>query len=125
MLAETTTSSRAAPSEAAASTTARRWPVAGPGLISFLFLMDSIARALLAPVIPLEALRLFGSERVAGLMVSAAGVMGVVATFAIPALVQRWRPRRVYLGAIALLAVAPAAMAADGIVGFSAGWFLR
>jgi len=124
MPAETTTSSRAAPSEALAST-GRAWPVPGPGLMSFLFLMDSIARALLAPVIPLEALRLFGSERVAGLMVSAAGIMGVVATFAIPALVQRWRPRRVYLGAIALLAVAPAAMAADGVIGFSAGWFLR
>jgi MFS family permease len=90
-----------------------------------LFLMDSLARALLAPVIPLEALRLFGSERNASLMVSAAGIMGVVATFAIPALVQRWRPRRVYLGAIALLVIAPAAMAADGLVGFSAGWFLR
>ena len=51
--------------------------------------------------------------------------MGVVATFAIPALVQRWRPRRVYLGAIALLVIAPAAMAVDGLFGFSAGWFLR
>jgi MFS family permease len=90
-----------------------------------LFLADSLARALLAPVIPLEALRLFGSERNASLMVALAGIMGVVATFAIPALVQRWRPRRVYLGAIALLAIAPAAMAADGLLGFSAGWFLR
>jgi MFS family permease len=58
-------------------------------------------------------------------MVSAAGIMGVIATFAIPALVQHWRPRRIYLLAIALLALAPAAMAADGLVGFSVGWFLR
>jgi len=108
-----------------AAVSVRRWPKPGPGLIAALFLMDSIARALLAPVIPLEALRLFGSERNASLMVAAAGIMGVVATFAIPALVQRWRPRRVYLGAIALLIIAPAAMAADGLVGFSAGWFLR
>jgi MFS family permease len=103
----------------------RAWPKPGAGLMSTLFLMDSIARALLAPVIPLEALRLFGSERNAGFMVSAAGIMGVIATFAIPTLVQRWRPRRVYLGAIALLAIAPAAMAADGLLGFSAGWFMR
>jgi MFS family permease len=93
--------------------------------MSALFLMDSTARALLAPVIPLEALRLFGSDRNASLMVAATGAMGVVATFAIPALVQRWRPRRVYLGAIALLAIAPAAMAADGLLGFSFGWGLR
>lgn len=103
----------------------RKWPRPGAGLMAFLFLMDSIARALLAPVIPLEALRLFGSEQTAGLMVSAAGIMGVVATFAIPTLVERWRARRVYLGAIALLAIAPAAMAADGLLGFSAGWFMR
>jgi MFS family permease len=103
----------------------RRWPKPGPGLIAFLFLMDSIARALLSPVIPLEALRLFGSEQKAGLMVSAAGIMGVIATFAIPTLVERWRARRVYLGAIALLAIAPVAMAADGLLGFSAGWFMR
>ncbi|HVT50331.1 MAG TPA: MFS transporter [Dongiaceae bacterium] len=103
----------------------RRWPKPGPGLMAFLFLMDSIARALLSPVIPLEALRLFGSEQTAGLMVSAAGIMGVIATFAIPTLVERWRARRVYLAAIALLAIAPAAMAADGLLGFSAGWFMR
>ena len=65
------------------------------------------------------------SERNASLMVAAAGIMGVIATFAIPALVQRWRPRRVYLGAIALLVIAPGAMAVDGLIGFSAGWFLR
>src|SRR5262249_61745692 len=93
---------------------ARRWPKPGAGLMAALFLADSLARALLAPVIPLEALRHFGSERNASLMVSAAGIMGVIATFAIPALVQRWRPRRVYLGAIALLVLAPAAIAADG-----------
>ncbi len=103
----------------------RRWPKPGPGLIAALFLMDSIARALLAPVIPLEALRHFGTERNASLMVAAAGIMGVIATFAIPALVQRWRPRRIYLGAIVLLVIAPGAMAADGLLGFSAGWFLR
>jgi MFS family permease len=103
----------------------RKWPRPGAGLMACLFLMDSIARALLAPVIPLEALRLFGSEQTAGLMVSAAGIMGVIATFAIPTLVGRWRARRVYLGAIALLAIAPAAMAADGLLGFSAGWFMR
>jgi MFS family permease len=107
------------------SVAVRRWPKPGPGLMASLFLSDSLARALLAPVIPLEALRHFGTERNASLMVAMAGIMGVIATFAIPALVQRWRPRRVYLGAIALLVIAPAAMAADGLLGFSAGWFLR
>src|SRR3954469_23353190 len=78
----------------------RAWPKPGPGLMAFLFFMDSTARALLAPVIPLEALRFFGTEQKASLMVSAAGVMGVIATFAIPTLVARWQARRVYLAAI-------------------------
>src|SRR3954470_9820340 len=125
MLSKSAAPTTPAASAGAASVVARRWPKPGAGLIASLFLMDSLARALLAPVIPLEALRLFGSERNASLMVALAGIMGVVATFAIPTLVQRWRPRRVYLGAIALLVIAPAAMAVDGLYGFSAGWFLR
>ena len=125
MLAEPEAPTTSAASAAASSVAARRWPKPGPGLMAVLFLSDSVARALLAPVIPLEALRHFGSERNASLMVAAAGIMGVIATFTIPALVQRWRPRRVYLGAIALLVIAPAAMAVDGLLGFSAGWFLR
>src|SRR5262245_7189180 len=125
MLAEPEAPTTSAASAGASTIVARRWPKPGAGLMAALFLADSLARALLAPVIPLEALRHFGSERNASLMVSAAGLMGVVATFAIPALVQRWRPRRVYLGAIALLVIAPAAMAIDGLLGFSAGWFLR
>jgi MFS family permease len=125
MLAEPVAPTTSAATAVASSVAARRWPKPGPGLMASLFLSDSLARALLAPVIPLEALRHFGTERNASMMVAAAGIMGVVATFAIPALVQRWRPRRVYLGAIALLVIAPAAMAADGMLGFSAGWFLR
>jgi len=125
MLAEPEAPTNPAASAGASTVVLRRWPKPGPGLMAALFLSDSLARALLAPVIPLEALRHFGSERNASLMVAAAGVMGVIATFAIPALVQRWRPRRVYLGAIALLVIAPASMAVDGLFGFSAGWFLR
>jgi MFS family permease len=125
MLAEPEAPTIPAASAGASSVAVRRWPKPGPGLMAALFLADSLARALLAPVIPLEALRHFSSERNASLMVAAAGIMGVIATFAIPALVQRWRPRRVYLGAIALLVIAPAAMAVDGLIGFSAGWFLR
>src|SRR5215831_11372137 len=117
MLAEPQQQTTSAASAAASSVAPRRWPKPGPGLMAALFLSDSIARALLAPVIPLEALRHYGSESNASLMVAAAGTMGVFATFAIPALVQRWRPRRVYLGAIALLVIAPAAMAVDGLLG--------
>src|SRR3954465_16041903 len=125
MLAEPRASTISTAPAGSSGISTRRRPQPGPGLIATLFLSDSIARALLAPVIPLEALRHFGSERNASLMVAMAGIMGVIATFAIPALVHRWRPRRVYLGAIALLIIAPAAMAVDGLLGFSAGWFLR
>ncbi len=97
----------------------------GPILFAFLFLLDSFARSLLAAVIPLEALRYFGSSRDVSLMAAAAGCCGVLANFALPALIDRWRPRRTYAAAIALLTLASLLMLAGTVTSFAIGWFLR
>ena len=57
MLAEPEAPTIPAASAGPSAVAVRRWPKPGPGLMAALFLSDSLARALLAPVIPLEALR--------------------------------------------------------------------
>jgi hypothetical protein len=97
----------------------------GPILFAVLFLLDSFARSLLAAVIPLEALRYFGSSRDVSLMAAAAGCFGVLANFALPALIHHFRPRRSYMIAVALLTLASLLMLFGTAFSFSAGWLLR
>lgn len=107
----------------------RPWhaPVTRPGPVLFatLFSVDSVARAIIAPVLPLEALRLLGSARDVSVAVTAAGVAGVVAALFLPGIIMRWRPRATYLLSIALLGIASALMASSTLVGFGLGWMLR
>lgn len=97
----------------------------GPFLFAALFLLDSFARSLLAAVISLEALRYFGSSRDVSLMAAVAGCFGVLANFALPAVIDRLRPRRTYALAIALLTAASLLMLMGTVYSFSVGWFLR
>ncbi|TDQ78503.1 putative MFS family arabinose efflux permease [Dongia mobilis] len=107
----------------------RPWhaPVTQPGPVLFatLFTVDSIARAIVAPVLPLEALRLLGSARDVSIMVTIVGIAGVVAALILPGIILRWRPRATYLLSIALLGIASLAMMTAHIAGFGLGWMLR
>jgi MFS family permease len=113
----------------AAALAARPWhaPVTRPGpvLFAFLFTLDSVARAIVAPVLPLEALRLLGSARDVSLTVTAAGIAGVVAALILPGIIQRWRPHATYLLAIFVLGLASLLMMSAHLVGFGLGWMLR
>jgi MFS family permease len=107
----------------------RPWhaPVTRPGPVLFatLFTVDSIARAIVAPVLPLEALRLLGSARDVSVMVTMVGVAGVIAALILPGLILRWQPRATYLVSIALLGLASICMMSANMVGFGLGWMLR
>lgn len=113
----------------AAALAARPWhaPVTRPGpvLFAFLFTLDSVARAIIAPVLPLEALRLLGSARNVSLTVTAAGVAGVIAALVLPSIIQRWRPHATYLLAIGILGLASLLMMSAHLVGFGLGWMMR
>jgi MFS family permease len=100
---------------------------AKPGAVAFamLFTMDSMARALLVTVIPLEALRVLGNARDMNVLYAVAGCGGVVASLFIPALVRRLRPRWVYTIGIVLLILAPGLMAIGTLPGLAAGMLMR
>ena len=107
----------------------RPWyaPVTRPGPVLFatLFTLDSIARAIIAPVIPLEALRLLGSARNVSVAVTVVGIAGVCMALILPAIIHRWRPRATYLLAIGMLGIASLLMASQSVTGFGLGWMMR
>jgi MFS family permease len=97
----------------------------GQVLFAILFTLDSIARAILAPVIPLEALRLLDSARNVSVAVTIAGLSGILAALVLPSLIHLWRPRATYLFSIFLLGLAALLMLTGSLSGFGAGWMLR
>jgi MFS family permease len=97
----------------------------GPVVFASLFALDSMARATLSTVIPLQAYAVLGSERDVSLLFFAVGWVGIIATLFVPVLVRRFRPRWVYTMAAALLVIAPALLALASFAGLVAGMFLR
>ena len=97
----------------------------GPVVFASLFALDSMARATLSTVIPLQAYAVLGSERNVSLLFFGVGWVGIIATLFIPVLVRRFRPRWVYTMAVVLLIVAPALFALSNLAGLVAGMFLR
>jgi MFS family permease len=94
-------------------------------LFATLFTLDSVARAIIAPVIPLEALNLLGSARNVSVAVAVAGIAGVCMSLVLPSIIHRWRPRASYLLAIGMLGVASLLMISQTVSGFGIGWMMR
>jgi MFS family permease len=98
-----------------------------PGATAFavMFALESLARASLATVIPLQAYVLFGAARDVSLAFLAVAVTGLAGSFAIPLMIRRIGRRWVYpLGAACLL-VAPALFVTETIGGQLAGMLVR
>ena len=98
-----------------------------PGAVVFamLFMLDSMARASLSTVIPLQAYHVLGSARNVSLLFTSVGWAGVAATLFIPTLVRRFRPRWVYTMAVAMMVLAPLMMALGSFTGLVGGLLLR
>ena len=98
-----------------------------PGAVVFalLFALDSMARASLATVIPLVALRVLGNARDVSILFSAVGWVGVGLSLFIPPMVRRYRPRWVYTTGAGLLVVAPLLLAFDTLPGLAGGMLAR
>jgi MFS family permease len=80
-----------------------------PGAIVFalMFVLESLARATLLTVIPLQAYALLGHAREVSLLYVLVGIAGISSSFTIPLLIRRFRRRRVYvLGVLLLIATA-------------------
>jgi predicted MFS family arabinose efflux permease len=97
----------------------------GAGVFAFLFTLESIARATLATVIPLQAYAVLQSSRGVSLMFTCVGVAGLVGSLLIPLLIRLVSRRWVYtLGAASLVAAA-VVFTLDGPAGLLAGLIVR
>lgn len=102
-------------------------PTFTPGATVFgvMFLLDSLARALLISVIPLTAYDLLRSERDVSLLYFAVGIAGLGGTLAIPSLLQLMRRKWVYtLGCAAVIAMG-GLIASATLPGLALGMWLR
>jgi MFS family permease len=98
-----------------------------PGAATFalLFTLESVTRATIATVIPLQAYAALQSSRAVSLMFTSVGSAGLVGSLFIPLLIRLVPRRWVYtLGASALIAAA-ALFARDGTAGLLAGLIVR
>ena len=98
-----------------------------PGALSFgaMFATGAFGRALMAAVIPLEALDLLGSARNVSLLYFGVALVNLAAVFAIPTLIAAMRRRRVYMLAVLVGAAAPILIGFDTIASLSLGTLLR
>ena len=101
--------------------------VARPGAAAFalLFTLESIARATLATVIPLQAYATLESSRAVSLLFTCVGGAGLTGSLLVPLLIRRVPRRFVYtLGTLGLIAAA-GLFALDGPAGLLAGLIVR
>lgn len=101
--------------------------VARPGSAAFalLFAIESVARATIATVIPLQAFTALESSRAVSLMYTCVGIGGLIGSLFIPLLIQLIPRRWVYTsGAVGLVAAA-VLFALDGPSGLLAGLVIR
>lgn len=102
-------------------------PLVRPGPAAFLalFFLETVGRALLIAVIPLQALAILGDAQKVSLLYFGASIAGLLFSFAIPGLIRRFRRRGVVvLGAGANL-VAVAVLATETTAGLAVGLWLH
>jgi MFS family permease len=100
---------------------------ARPGARAFaiLYAIESVSRASLSSIIPIQAYDLLRDERAVSVLYFAVGVAGLGATICVPLLANRTARRRVYtIGALSLVA-ACAMLASFTLPGQAAGMFVR
>jgi len=87
--------------------------VATPGARAFgvLFALESLTRALLTTVIPLEALRIVGSAQTVSVLFFSASLVGLAGGLLVPWIVRRTARRWVYTAGVVLLGLAAVVLA--------------
>ena len=97
----------------------------GAEAFALLFAMESLARALIVSIIPVEALQLLGNAQRVSTLFFLVAIFGIVATLIVPWLVRKSARRWIYtLGALCL-ASAPLAMGVGTVGALAAGMALR
>ncbi|HXV25337.1 MAG TPA: MFS transporter [Alphaproteobacteria bacterium] len=97
----------------------------GPLVLALLYSLESLARSLMATVIPLQAYQLLKDPASVSALFAAVGLLGLAFSFAIPALI-RWTARRhVYRIGGAALILAAALIASATLLGQASGMLAR
>jgi MFS family permease len=98
-----------------------------PGAFAFalLFTIESISRASIISVVPIQAYDLIQDEQGVSIFYFVMGALGMCATLCAPIVFQRFPRRYVYTGGVLLLVAACALFATHTLAGQAAGQFLR
>jgi len=101
--------------------------VATPGARAFgvLFALESLTRALLTTVIPLEALRIVGSAQTVSVLFFSASLVGLAGGLLVPWIVRRTARRWVYTAGVVLLGLAAVVLAGGTPTAQVLGMMLR
>lgn len=98
-----------------------------PGAMVFavLYMLESTTRALVLTVMPLQAKEIFGSDARVTAIYLCVTIFGLVAGFAVPLLIHRYRRRWVYSMGLIVGGLAVVALAFDDPIGQFTGQVLR
>lgn len=101
--------------------------VGKPGIQAFaiLFAIESLARATMATVLPLEALELLGDAQRVSTLFFVVGVASVLGALSVPLLVRLTARRWVYSAAAVVLLLSSALIALDGLTSLVFGMVFR
>ncbi len=97
----------------------------GAPVFAIMFTLESLGRATLATVIPLQAYALLGDARNVSAVYFAIGVTGLIGSFTIPLLIRRFRRRWVYSAAAMLMIAAAGLLATGTLSGQLSGMLIR
>ncbi len=97
----------------------------GATVFAFMYAIESMSRASLATVIPLQAYAMFHEARAVSIAFLAVGCTGLVASFLIPSLIRLIRRRWVYSLGAGLLILASVLLVAETAFGQIGGMLVR
>jgi MFS family permease len=89
----------------------KRLSAPGAEAFAILYAIESMSRAVLSAVIPIEALRLLGDAKGVSLIFFAVSLLSLCASLSVPWLIRRTARRVVYTAGFLMLAVAPVLLA--------------
>ena len=97
----------------------------GAAVFAIMFTLESLARSVLAAIIPLQAYTILKEARDVSLAYFSIAILGFVASFVIPLLIRRYRRRWVYTTGVVMLMASALSLASFTLVGQVAAMLLR
>lgn len=97
----------------------------GAAVFAIMFTLESLARSVLAAIIPLQAYTILKEARDVSLAYFSIAILGSAASFIIPFLIRRYRRRWIYTAGAVMLMASAASLASFSLVGQITAMLLR